>query len=164
MTLRNLMTSLLALTLMVCVVGCDSDTDSYDETDYTEVDVDPVSGGVMAHFYADDGSMIILFARAHLSPWYECYRAGFCSKAARWFGRMGGGVGVRIRTAESATGGALTLTRPFLFLNKYKWDKTPVDSGCGGSEISRYDWHNGEFGPLWLPHGFYSFLVHAMCR
>ncbi len=27
MTLRNLMTSLLALTLMVCVVGCDSDTD-----------------------------------------------------------------------------------------------------------------------------------------
>ena len=27
MTLRNLMTSLLALTLVVCVVGCDSDTD-----------------------------------------------------------------------------------------------------------------------------------------
>ena len=27
MTLRNLMTSLLALTLMVCVGGCDSDTD-----------------------------------------------------------------------------------------------------------------------------------------
>ena len=110
MTLRNLMTSLLALTLMVFVGGCDSELDETsnlavtgDISQYCGEGTEPNADGtqcVPATFVAgclagggsfEDGICIGLSCGdgtepnadgTQCVPVYECFRGGFCSEAA----------------------------------------------------------------------------------
>jgi hypothetical protein len=81
MTLRNLMTSLLALTLMVLVGGCDSELD---ETSNLAA-ITSSSCGEGTELNADGTQCVTA---------YDCWRGGFCSEAAAkgWFTEADGNI------------------------------------------------------------------------
>jgi hypothetical protein len=93
MTSRNLMTSLLALTLMVFVGGCDSESDG--SGNIATFDLGPYCGEGTG--LNDDGTQCVANLALDVNcgqgtelnaedtqcvPVYDCFRGGFCSKAA----------------------------------------------------------------------------------
>jgi hypothetical protein len=90
MAFRNLMTPLLALTLMAFVGGCDSELD---ETSNLAV-IDASSCGEGTELNADGTQCV---------PVYDCFRGGFCSEAAvqGWFTEADGNIYARDTMASS---------------------------------------------------------------